>query len=99
MSALESIGSGPLVTALGWALVHFIWQGTLIAAALAAALYLMRGRTANARYAAGCAAMGLMVLAPVVTFVAVLGAGFLRDLHASLLPAAVRRPLYGAIGA
>jgi beta-lactamase regulating signal transducer with metallopeptidase domain len=73
MSVLDSIASGPLVTALGWALVHFIWQGTLVAVALAAALYLLRRRAANARYAACCAAMLLMVLAPVVTFLALLG--------------------------
>ncbi|MHC4218049.1 MAG: hypothetical protein ACYSU7_06285, partial [Planctomycetota bacterium] len=72
MSVLETIGTGPLATALGWALVHFIWQGTLIAAVLAAILYGMRERGANARYVACCMGMALMALAPVATFAVVL---------------------------
>ncbi|MHC4127177.1 MAG: M56 family metallopeptidase, partial [Planctomycetota bacterium] len=72
MSLLEATGSGPLVTALGWALVHFIWQGALMAAVLAAVLYGLRRRAANARYVACCVGMGLMALAPVATFGALL---------------------------
>jgi len=59
-----------VVQSLGWTLLHFVWQG----AALAAALFiLMAGcRTASARYAAGVGAMVLLVAAPVVTFLILL---------------------------
>ncbi|MBI5282481.1 MAG: GWxTD domain-containing protein [Candidatus Solibacter usitatus] len=52
--------------ALGWALVHFLWQGAV--AGLAAAVMLAVLRSPQARYAAGCGVMLGMALAPVVTF-------------------------------
>src|SRR5262245_41228863 len=57
----------PLVTALGWALVHFIWQGTFVAILLAGVLRMLRGRSTNVRYAAACAALLLMLMAPLAT--------------------------------
>jgi beta-lactamase regulating signal transducer with metallopeptidase domain len=57
-----------LLHALGWALLHFVWQGALIALALAGVLTLLRGRGPNVRYAAACAALALMLLSPAVTF-------------------------------
>ncbi len=57
----------PLVRALGWALLHFVWQGALLAGLAALAMHLLRGRSPQARYAAGCAALLLMVAAPVAT--------------------------------
>src|SRR5436190_9972348 len=53
--------SGPLADALGWALVHLLWQGVLVAAILAAALALMHRRSANARYLAACGALVLLL--------------------------------------
>jgi beta-lactamase regulating signal transducer with metallopeptidase domain len=52
--------------ALGWALLHFLWQGTALAALAAAAMALCR-RT-SARYIVGVAALVLMLLAPLTTF-------------------------------
>ncbi len=73
MSALlETAVSGPVMTAVGWTLVHFTWQGAVIAAGLGIALAVLSRSTPNARYVACCAALGLMVLAPPVTFVTVL---------------------------
>ncbi len=57
----------PLVRALGWALLHFVWQGALLAGLAALAMHLLRGRSPQARYAVGCAALLLMVAAPVAT--------------------------------
>ncbi|MGD0578685.1 MAG: M56 family metallopeptidase, partial [Bryobacteraceae bacterium] len=51
---------------LAWALVHFLWQGLVIAAILWIALQLLR--EAAARYKACAAALALMALAPVATF-------------------------------
>jgi beta-lactamase regulating signal transducer with metallopeptidase domain len=53
--------------AVGWALIHSLWQGAAIAAALAAALRLLRRARPEARYLASCAALALMVAAPAAT--------------------------------
>src|SRR5438105_10434332 len=63
MSTIPVILSGPLAQAIGWALVHLIWQGVLVAAILAASLALLQRRSANARYFASCTALvALLVL-------------------------------------
>ena len=58
----------PPVERLGWTLLHFVWQGAAIAAVFGGALAVLRRRSANARYLAGCLAMLLMASSPVVTF-------------------------------
>jgi beta-lactamase regulating signal transducer with metallopeptidase domain len=57
----------PIVEALGMALLHFVWQGTLIAFVLAVTLRIMRRRPSSERYVVRCAAMMLMAAAPAVT--------------------------------
>jgi beta-lactamase regulating signal transducer with metallopeptidase domain len=57
-----------LINTIGWTLVHFLWQGTLIALALAAVQGLLRNATARARYAVACGAMMLMLICAVATF-------------------------------
>ena len=52
---------------VGWVLVHFVWQGAVIAIAGAIALWLCRRRTASVRYAISCAAMGVMLLSVAIT--------------------------------
>jgi beta-lactamase regulating signal transducer with metallopeptidase domain len=46
-----------LTQAITEALFHSIWQGVLVAALLWMMLFLLRSRSANARYLAGCAAL------------------------------------------
>ena len=58
---------------LGWALLHFVWQGAAVAAALGLARVAMRRAPANARYAAACAALAAMLALPVATFFVVRG--------------------------
>ena len=60
--------SEPMVQRLGWTLVHTLWQGVAIAAALAVVLRLLRAAPASVRYAASCAAMSMMVFVAVFTF-------------------------------
>ena len=55
----------PVVHAVGWALLHFVWQGALVALIFAIAVRLLR--TPDARYALGVAAMLAMVALPVLT--------------------------------
>jgi beta-lactamase regulating signal transducer with metallopeptidase domain len=48
--------------AIGWALLHLLWQGVLVAAILAATLALLSRQSANARYLASCGALALLVV-------------------------------------
>ncbi|HEX6823693.1 MAG TPA: M56 family metallopeptidase [Candidatus Sulfotelmatobacter sp.] len=52
--------------ALGWSLLHFLWQGTALAA-LAAVLMALCQRS-SARYVVGVSALVLMSVAPLATF-------------------------------
>jgi beta-lactamase regulating signal transducer with metallopeptidase domain len=63
---LVSSLSPNIMRSLGWALVHFVWQGTAIAALAAGAMALCR-RT-SARYMVGILALALMLWSPIVTF-------------------------------
>lgn len=63
------------MNAWGWALIHFLWQGALIALALSLALRVSRSRGPEVRYALACAAFALMALAPPVTALVLAGAG------------------------
>ncbi|MFN8570761.1 MAG: HEAT repeat domain-containing protein [Gemmatimonadaceae bacterium] len=62
-----------LTSILAWTLLHFVWQGTLIAVGLALVLAATRRRSAGLRYQASVAAMFLMVALPVVTAVQLSG--------------------------
>lgn len=75
MPLLENLLSPGMIERLGWMLVHFLWQA--VALLLAVLLRLLRRTGANARYAAACGALVLMVVLPVVTmqFVEVSGPG------------------------
>ncbi len=55
-----------LVNAIGWALVHFLWQGVLIGCGLAFLLTFMRNARPQARYALACAALLLCVITPLI---------------------------------
>lgn len=57
-----------LTFTLGWTLIHFLWQGALIALLLAVLYWLLPQSSARARYALGCCAMVLMVLCVIATF-------------------------------
>src|SRR5579871_6096277 len=65
--------------ALSAALLHFIWQGTLVACLLWITLSMLRTRSANARYIASCAALALMAALPAVT-------AWMLYRHAAYLP-------------
>jgi beta-lactamase regulating signal transducer with metallopeptidase domain len=63
----------PAIEALGWTLLHFVWQGTLVALAFGCFLAFSQSLSPRVRYAAGCAALSLMALAVVSTFLWELG--------------------------
>ncbi len=45
----------PAIEALGWTLLHFVWQGTLVALAFGCFLAFSQSLSPRVRYAAGCA--------------------------------------------
>ena len=53
----------------GWVLVHFVWQGAVVAMAAALVLRLCRRQTASVRYVIACGAMIVMLLGVVTTAV------------------------------
>jgi beta-lactamase regulating signal transducer with metallopeptidase domain/HEAT repeat protein len=53
--------------ALGWALVHFLWQGAALAVLLALALAVTRQTAARTRYALSLATLAAMLVLPIVT--------------------------------
>jgi uncharacterized protein (TIGR03435 family) len=65
MNTIQILSSQPWVERLGWTLIHFLWQGALIAAAYAVA---RRQGTPQFRYLLACAALAAMTIAPTMTF-------------------------------
>jgi beta-lactamase regulating signal transducer with metallopeptidase domain len=55
--------------ALGWALVHFVWQGALVALFYGAVR--LFSDSPKTRYAAGCAALSILAILPLITFWAI----------------------------
>ena len=51
----------PWIEALGWTLLHFVWQGLVIGAGFAAARALLAKERCDARYATGLAALAFGV--------------------------------------
>ncbi len=61
--------SWAVLLALGWALLHLLWQGVLVGVAHALLRAVLPRSASHARYAAGLGALAVLVLLPVVTFV------------------------------
>jgi len=58
----------PLMLRLGWTLVHFLWEGAVVAGLLALALWLAAGRSPRLRYGLACLALALMAATPMATW-------------------------------
>ena len=56
------------IQALGWTLLHSLWQGVLIALLLAIVLLIFRKQSANSRYLFGILALSGLLVSIVVTF-------------------------------
>ena len=61
----------PLIQALGWTLLHFLWQGALIGIGYATLRLVVPANHAEARYAAGLVALALIAICPPLTFAVV----------------------------
>src|SRR5580765_5704351 len=57
-----------LMNRAAWTLMHFIWEGALIAALTSGLLRLLSRRSSQARYAVAVGALFIMIVAPLATF-------------------------------
>ncbi|GLH67507.1 M56 family metallopeptidase [Geothrix edaphica] len=73
MTPLLSLAHAPWAQALGWSLLHFLWQGAALGLLAWLLLALLRGASAKARYGTACAFLLLMAAAPVATFLILQG--------------------------
>ncbi|MEG1325529.1 MAG: M56 family metallopeptidase, partial [Janthinobacterium sp.] len=82
------------VPALGWALLHFLWQGLLIGCATALARAALRNARPEARYAVGCGALLACLAWPAAGLsLRLVGGDATGALYSSaLLPAALLAP-------
>ncbi|HXG67467.1 MAG TPA: M56 family metallopeptidase [Blastocatellia bacterium] len=71
MNTVELLLAKPVFQALGWALIHFLWQGAIVAALYAGLRTFLKKSSANARYAAACAALAVMLFLPLATMLAI----------------------------
>jgi len=60
----------PLVQSIGWALIHFVWQGTVIGIASALALRALAGARPTVRYTVACFSLALMLIVPLAAVLA-----------------------------
>src|SRR4051794_15646766 len=67
MSGIVTSWAAPGVQVIAWALIHFLWQGALVGLAAAGSLSLLKGGSANRRYAVAAGALLLMLALPVGT--------------------------------
>ena len=74
MIAIEALIGQPAALVVGWTLLHFMWQGTLIAALTAFVLALFRNSAADVRYVVSTVAMSLMLTVAAVTAMQLWGA-------------------------
>jgi beta-lactamase regulating signal transducer with metallopeptidase domain/peptidoglycan/xylan/chitin deacetylase (PgdA/CDA1 family) len=69
MRYANALFSHPVFQLLGWTLLHFVWQGALVALAYAGVALTLRRNSASLRYTVACASMLLMLALPVATFI------------------------------
>jgi GWxTD domain-containing protein len=74
MNPFQSSTTALIAHAAGWTLLHFLWQGALVAIILACVLALLNRRSAQPRYLAACAALVLMAVLPLITFARIVAA-------------------------
>lgn len=64
----EALLSSPILNTLALTLLHFLWQGLIVAGVLKIVLALISTKSANARYAATSTAMLANFVLPIITF-------------------------------
>ena len=68
MNILQSIFSDNVIFALGWTVIHSIWQGIALAALMALILAILKKQRAKIRYWISMSALFLTLISAIVTF-------------------------------
>ncbi|HFA50409.1 MAG TPA: hypothetical protein ENJ95_15455 [Bacteroidetes bacterium] len=68
MELIQQLFPENILQALGWTVLHSLWQAFIVALVLAAYLLGTKGQDARKRYLAGCSAMGAAFFFSVLTF-------------------------------
>jgi bla regulator protein BlaR1 len=61
--------SQPTISALGWTLVHAVWQGIFVAMIAFTCFFLLKNHRAQLRYNIGISMLGIQVIASIATFI------------------------------
>jgi beta-lactamase regulating signal transducer with metallopeptidase domain len=69
MNAIDTLLPRTAAEVLGWALLHFVWQGALVGGLTAIALAALRRSAADIRYVVSTVALSVMLTLPIVTAV------------------------------
>ena len=75
MTWYRGCAESELALRMGWTLVHFLWQGGVVALGCLLAWRGLRKHSSNARYMAGCGALALLAVCPLFTFLSVTPSG------------------------
>lgn len=68
MNVLSNLLQEKLLHAIGWTLIHSVWQGVVIALALGLILLLLQKQSAKIRYLLSVFSLGLILIVSVTTF-------------------------------
>ena len=68
MNTMEQMLGKDLAQAAGWTLLHFVWQGCLIAFLPVISQALSPRQSARLRYGTACLALLMMAVTPLITF-------------------------------
>lgn len=107
MLKIETLFNGDIAYAFGWTMLHSLWQGTLIALALAVTLHLHRHHSAAFRYTISLLALFTCLVTSIITFSiyhhaineANLTAGSFGDQFTLLYSGAIQEDVYRFINA
>ncbi len=69
MEFITQFFSDTVLYALGWTVVHSLWQGTLLAVLLSILMMVLEKRSARLRYEVACGAMFTMLMMALATFI------------------------------
>jgi beta-lactamase regulating signal transducer with metallopeptidase domain len=67
VTSIETLLARPALQTLGWTLIHFIWQGAIVAFLVYVSRALLSRAQATVRYGSACAGMLLLLILPVLT--------------------------------
>lgn len=73
MSALDTLLDSSFAYHLGWTLVHFLWQGLLVAVVYGCLRSYMAEASPQARYALSLTTLAVLAALPVITFIYLMG--------------------------